>query len=88
MSELPSYAEVHLGAQGRLVIPASLRRSLGLETGDILIARLEAGRLVLEKQETIKHRLKARFSHLPKDLSLSNDLLAERRQESEREINE
>jgi bifunctional DNA-binding transcriptional regulator/antitoxin component of YhaV-PrlF toxin-antitoxin module len=37
-----------------LVIPASLRRSLGLTDGDRLIAREEAGRLVLEKQETIK----------------------------------
>ncbi|AFY31396.1 AbrB/MazE/SpoVT family DNA-binding domain-containing protein [Calothrix sp. PCC 7507] len=88
MSELPAYAEVHLGPQGRVVIPASLRRSLGLEAGDILIARLEAGRLVLEKQETIKHRLKARFSHIPKDISLANDLLAERREEAKKEFSE
>ncbi|WP_017651529.1 AbrB/MazE/SpoVT family DNA-binding domain-containing protein [Fortiea contorta] len=85
MSELPAYAEVHLGAQGRLVIPAPLRRSLGWETGDVVIVRLEAGRLVLEKPELIKHRLKARFSHLPTGVSLAEDLLAERRQEAKRE---
>jgi AbrB family looped-hinge helix DNA binding protein len=81
MSDLPSYAEVHLGSQGRLVIPASLRKLLGFETGDILIARLEEGRLVLEKQGTIKQRLKARFSHLPKGISLADELIAERREE-------
>lgn len=85
MSELPPYAEVHLGRQGRLVIPAPLRRSLGFEEGDTLIARSDEGRLVLEKQETIKQRLKARFSHLPKNRSLADELIAERREEAKRE---
>lgn len=85
MSDCPTFAEVHLGSQGRLVIPASLRKSLGFETGDILIARLEEGRLILEKQETIKQRLKARFSHLPKGTSLADELIAERREEADRE---
>jgi len=88
MSESSTYAEVHLGPQGRLVIPAALRRSLGLEAGDLLIVRLEAGRLVLEKPEAIKHRLKARFSGLPKGISLANELLAERREEARREASE
>jgi AbrB family looped-hinge helix DNA binding protein len=53
--------EIQLGSQGRLVIPASLRRSLGFESGDSLIAGMEDGRLVLEKTGTIKQRLKNRF---------------------------
>ena len=80
--------EVHLGRQGRLVIPAALRRFLGFEAGDILIARPEEGRLILEKQETIKRRLKARFSQLPKGTSLAEELIAERREEANREMNE
>ncbi|MBV9389488.1 MAG: AbrB/MazE/SpoVT family DNA-binding domain-containing protein [Chroococcidiopsidaceae cyanobacterium CP_BM_ER_R8_30] len=80
--------EVHLGRQGRLVIPAALRRLLGFEEGDILIARPEEGRLILEKQETIKRRLKARFSQLPKGTSLAEELIAERREEANREMNE
>lgn len=88
MSESPTYAEVHLGPQGRLVIPAPLRRSLGFEAGDILIVRLEENRLVLEKRETIKCRLKARFSHLPKNISLADELLAERREETKTEAGE
>lgn len=79
MSRPPTHAEVHLGRQGRLVIPAPLRRSLSLEAGDILIARLEEDRLVLEKREAIERRLKSRFFHLGKGVSLADELLAERR---------
>ena len=82
MNELPKSVEVHLGRQGRLVIPAVLRRSLGLEAGDVLIARQEEGVLVLEKPEAIKLRLKARFSQVPKDRSLADELIAERREEA------
>lgn len=54
MAKLMTQTEVQLDPQGRLVIPAQLRRSLGFESGDSLIARTEDGRLILEKVETIK----------------------------------
>lgn len=85
MSEISKTMEVNLGRQGRLVIPASLRRSLGFAEGDRLIAREEAGRLVLEKQETIKQRLKARFAKIPKDRSLADELIADRREAAKKE---
>ncbi len=88
MNELPKSVEVRLGCQGRLVIPAALRRSLGFEAGDALIARESEGRLVLEKQETIKRRLKARFSQVPRDRSLADELIAERHEEAKREAAE
>jgi AbrB family looped-hinge helix DNA binding protein len=88
MSKLLTHVEVHLGPQGRLVIPAPLRRRLGLETGDTLIARLEEGRLVLEKPEVIKRRLKARFAQLPQGTSLAAELLTERREEAKRGASE
>ena len=80
MDKLSTSVEVHLGRQGRLVIPAALRRSLKLEEGDKLIAREEEGRLVLEKLETIKQRLKNRFTKISKDRSLTDELIAERRE--------
>lgn len=83
MADFPTHAEVRLGEQGRLVIPAALRKSLGFEPGDTLIARLEDGRLVLEKLETVQRRLKDRFSHLRKDTSLADELIAQRREEAE-----
>jgi AbrB family looped-hinge helix DNA binding protein len=85
MNEPSKSVAVHLGHQGRLVIPAALRRSLGFEPGDALIAREEDGRLVLEKAETIKLRLKARFSKVPKHRSLVDELIAERLEEAKRE---
>lgn len=78
--------EVQLDPQGRLVIPAPLRRSLGFESGDSLIARMEDGRLILEKAETIKQRLKSRFAQLPPGTSLAEELIAERREEAKREV--
>ena len=88
MADFPTHAEVRLGEQGRLVIPAALRKSLGFEPGDTLIARLEDGRLVLEKLETVQRRLKARFSHLRKDTSLADELIAQRREEAKWEVGE
>lgn len=85
MSDNAASVDVTLGRQGRLVIPASLRRSLGLKEGDRLVARQDANRLVIEKPEQIKQRLKARFAQVPAERSLVDELLSERREESRRE---
>lgn len=85
MSDNTASVDVCLGRQGRLVIPAQLRRSLGLEEGDRLVARQEANRLVLEKPEQIKQRLKERFSHVPAERRLVDELLIERHEECLRE---
>ncbi|MFN9629443.1 MAG: AbrB/MazE/SpoVT family DNA-binding domain-containing protein [Cyanobacteriota bacterium] len=74
--------EVCVGRQGRMVIPAPLRRSLGLKEGDRLVARQDAGRLVLEKPDLIKQRLKARLAQIPAERGLVDELIAERREES------
>ncbi|MBA3920742.1 MAG: AbrB/MazE/SpoVT family DNA-binding domain-containing protein [Nostocaceae cyanobacterium] len=88
VNEISKAVKVHLGRQGRLVIPAALRRSLGFQDGDTLIAHQEEGRLVLEKTETIKLRVKARFSQVPDDTSLVDELIAERREEAKKEDTE
>ena len=73
-----SVIEVQIGASGRVVIPAELRHQLELHQGDRVVARVEEGRLVLEKAENIKQRLKQRFAHL-KGQGVVDDLIAERR---------
>jgi AbrB family looped-hinge helix DNA binding protein len=88
MPDTVTQAEIQLGSQGRLVIPASLRRALGFNAGDRLVARLEEGRLILEKAETIKRRLKARFAKVSRDISLADELITERRDEARREASE
>ena len=85
MPDVIPQAEIQLGAQGRLVIPAAFRKALGFESGDTLIARLDEDRLVLEKVETIRQRLKTRFAKVPKEVSLAEELLAERREAARHE---
>ena len=74
-----------MGRQGRLVVPAALRRELGLETGDVLVARAEDDRLILEPRSAVLARVRSRFAAVPKDVSLVDELLAERRADARRE---
>jgi AbrB family looped-hinge helix DNA binding protein len=78
--------EIQLGAQGRLVIPASLRKAMGLSPGDKLVARQVGDSIVLERREAVERRLKGRFADLPSDVSLADELIAERRREAEQEF--
>ncbi|HVC35466.1 MAG TPA: AbrB/MazE/SpoVT family DNA-binding domain-containing protein [Chloroflexota bacterium] len=78
-------ARVRVGPQGRVVIPAALRHSLGIDVGDTLVARSENGRLVLEKPEAILARIRERFRDLPDGVDLADELIAERRAEAKRE---
>lgn len=80
-------AEVQLGAQGRLVVPAAIRKALGFEAGESLVARVEDGRLVIEKAESVERRVRSRFEKV-KDRSLADELIAERREEARREAGE
>ena len=63
------------------MIAAPLRCALELEEGDRLVARQEADRLVLEKPDRVKKRLKARFAQVPVERALVNELIAERREQ-------
>lgn len=85
MATHPSSNEVQVGAQGRLVIPAALRKALQIEPGDRLVARQEGEALVLERREAIRKRLQDRFRHIPDEVSLVDELIAQRRAESAKE---
>ena len=73
---------MHIGAQGRLVIPVELRQELDIQAGQEFVARVEDGRLVLERREAVLDPLQTLFAHIPKDVSLANELIAERRAEA------
>ncbi|HXM56403.1 MAG TPA: AbrB/MazE/SpoVT family DNA-binding domain-containing protein [Candidatus Dormibacteraeota bacterium] len=80
---LDEQAAVHVGPQGRLVIPANLRRQLRLETGETLVARVEEDRLVLERPRAALGRLQRAFREaVPPGVSLVDELLADRRAEA------
>ena len=84
MSDSTIHADVRLGAQGRLVVPASIRKALGFRPGETLVARIENGHLVIEKPEAVERRLHAHFRKF-EGRSLAEELIAERREEARRE---
>jgi len=74
--------EVTIGPKGRLVLPAALRRRLNMEPGTVVCARAEGDRLVLEPREAVLRRVRERFAGIPATISLSEELIAERRREA------
>lgn len=78
---------VRLGHQGRLVVPAELRRELGLEEGAELSIRSDGRRLILEPRTEVLRRLRRRFSDVG-DVSLADELAADRGAEARREPRE
>ena len=80
--------EVQVSPQGRVVITAELRKAWQIEAGDILLARLENDRLILEKPAQIVRRIKARFAFLQNQPSLADELIAERHAAAEVEPKE
>ena len=78
-------ATLILGQQGRLVIPASMRTALGLAPGDRVHLHLTGRRLVLERQEDAVAELRALAAGLPRNRSLVEELLADRRLAAEAE---
>jgi len=77
-----SNKEIQLGPQGRLVVPAALRRQLGLEPGERLLVRVKDGALILEPRAAVERRLRARFRKVDPQISLADALIAERRAEA------
>ena len=77
-------ADVRFGAQGRLVVPAPIRKALDFQPGERLVARVEEGHLVIEKTRDVERRLHERFRQI-KGRSLAEELIQERRAEARRE---
>lgn len=79
---------VIVGKQGRIVIPARLRRELGLKPGDELMARVKDGQLVLEELDHALQRVQGKFQEISQGRSLVDELIAERRREALKEQEE
>jgi AbrB family looped-hinge helix DNA binding protein len=86
MAQIDQLHQVRLDAQGRVVIPSDLRRTLNFSVGEELVARVQGEQLILERRDAIVRRLKARYKGL--EGSLADELLAERRREAAREADE
>jgi AbrB family looped-hinge helix DNA binding protein len=75
-----------INENGRVVIPASFRRALGIRSGDAVVLRIENDELRIT---TLRQRLaKAQQlirSHVAATTSLVDELIAERREAARRE---
>jgi AbrB family looped-hinge helix DNA binding protein len=79
-------ASAHVAENGRLVIPAAIRRALGLESGGDVILRLEKDELrILTKRQQLARAKAMIRRHIPEGRSLVDELIRERREAAKRE---
>ena len=76
---------LRIGPQGRIVIPAPIRKALGLKPGAVVMGRIEDGKVVLSRSYPLEE-LRAMFKKVKR--SLSEELIAERREEARKEAAE
>jgi AbrB family looped-hinge helix DNA binding protein len=71
---------------GRVVVPAEIRKALGLEEGGVVLWELKEGEARLTTRRERLRRAQAQVrEYVPAGVSLSDELIAERRAEAERE---
>lgn len=75
-----------LNENGRIIIPASFRKALGIVPGDEVILRLDEDelRLTTRKHRVARAQRNAR-KYVPRGVSLADELIAERREAAKRE---
>jgi AbrB family looped-hinge helix DNA binding protein len=70
---------------GKLVIPAAMRRQLGLANGDTVLVGVEEGELRIRSIAKAVERAQAIVRrHVPRGVSLADELIEDRRGEVER----
>jgi AbrB family looped-hinge helix DNA binding protein len=79
-------SHIRINENGRVVIPASFRRAMGITSGDTVVLRLDKDELRIT---TLRKRLKRAQEivrkHVPRTASLVDELIAERREAARRE---
>ena len=83
---MKSKTRMRVNPNGRIVIPASFRRALGIKVGDEVLLRIEDNELRIT---SLKHRL-ARAQrlvrkHVKPGISLVDELIAQRREAARNE---
>jgi AbrB family looped-hinge helix DNA binding protein len=75
-----------LAANGRIVIPATIRQELGFAPGETLLMDVEDGILRIESYPVRIRRIQREIAqYIPAGRVLSEELIAERREEVRRE---
>jgi AbrB family looped-hinge helix DNA binding protein len=81
--------QARINPNGRIVVPAVMRKAMGLKLGDSVVMSFEDGVLRIAPQKARVRRVQQSLSELiPPDRVLSDELIAERREEARRESEE
>ncbi len=81
--------KARINDNGRIVIPAEIRQRMGIKPGDTLFLTLEGDVLKVEPHLARIRRIQESLRHLiPADRLLSDELIADRREEARREMEE
>ncbi len=79
----------NISENGRVLIPAEIRKSLNLQTGDRLVMSVIDGEIRLVPQkESIRRAQELVAKYVDPSRSLSEELIQERRAEAQREAEE
>ena len=77
---------MRINENGRIVIPASYRKALGVDVGDEIILRLEDDELrITTMKRKIERAQRIARKYVKPGVLLSDELIAERRAEAKRE---
>lgn len=77
---------VKLGPDGRIVLPAALRKSVGLFPGDTLVVESDGDSLLVRKLDALLRETQDYFrGFVPAGVSLADELIADRRAEAAHE---
>ena len=77
---------VRVGSGGRFVIPAKLRKAIGLRSGDPVIIRLgDEGLIVTTPERAIRTAQALVRRHISGEQRLAEELMEERKGEAERD---
>jgi AbrB family looped-hinge helix DNA binding protein len=82
-------AKVRLSSNGRIVIPAEMRKALGVKPGETILLEVEDGVLRMESFQSRVRHIQAEFAkYIKPGVLLSDELIADRREEARREMEE
>ena len=79
---------LRISQNGRISIPKEMRQCLGLEDGDEVMVSVEGKRLVIESEAALLERLYAAVGEPAEGELISDQLMAERREEAKLEDGE
>ena len=83
---IPERVRVSVGPGGRIVIPAAYRQALRIEEGDDVWLQLEGGEIrMISHAASVRAAQDLVAKYVPKDVSLVDELISERRREAARE---